>query len=145
MDAPASDYRRRVSGLSLETRALLADGAEYWSDDGPAGLDAELATLMNFDQPDRAGERLGQLVQALRPNQAVSVIDLTRALLLTEIGWVSIVLGPNDWYNVYPAAEDFEASDVAQWAALRRTQDELARAGVPASGTDPFGKHPRRG
>lgn len=145
MDAPVSAYRRKVSGLSVETRALLADGAEYWSDRGPADLDDELTTLMNLDQPDQAGEHLRQIAQALRRNQPISVIDLTRALLLTEIGWVSVVLGPDDWHNVYPAGEDFDASDAAHWTALRRAQDELQLAGIPASGTDPFGKHPRRG
>jgi hypothetical protein len=142
MDSPASAYRREVSGLSPETRTLLANGAEYWSDEGPAGPDHEVLLLMGLNDWRAARRRFGELSRRLHAGTAISVLDLTRILLLTEIGISSAVLGPTDWYNLFGRTTDPDADAIEDFKTLLRAQAELATARVPASGTNPFGKHP---
>jgi len=48
-----------------------------------------------------------------------------------------------DWCNVF-GGSDIEQFQLEEFKLLLRSQDELARLGVPANGTDPFGKHARR-
>ena len=134
MNGRASKLRKKVEDLSAETRELLAMGAGYW--DGPAHADPRLSALMNFDKHKKPDLEFRRIASSLRANEPLSVLDLTRALLVTEIGWVSVVLGPSDWENVHGPDQDAETL-----MALRAAQDELAERGVPASGTDPFGLH----
>jgi hypothetical protein len=141
VDAPRSAFDRLVSGLSAETTHLLAPGAEYWSDRGPATIDDELSMLMGFEDLRAAPRHFGQLKSRLHAGEEISVLDLTRVLWLTAIGIVSVVVGPRDWDNVFGTSGDYDMSMATAFAALQRAQDELGTAGVPASGTDPFGKH----
>jgi hypothetical protein len=141
VDAPKRAFDRLVSGLSADTLGLLAQGAEYWSGSGPASIGDELAMLMGFKDSRVAARHFGQLKSRLRAGESVSVLDLTRVLWLTEIGIVSVVVGPRDWDNVFGTIGDYDLSKAKEFAALMRAQDELTEAGVPASGTDPFGKH----
>ena len=129
-------YRRLVGGLTLQTRELLAKGAWYWSNEGPAGIDPPFAAMMNFAADANPGRELSRVAQSLRADEPVAVLDLTRALLLTEIGSVSAVMGPQDWENVFGDP----GPDLLQ--VLRDAQDELQHAGVPASGGNPFGRNP---
>ena len=132
VDARASKFRKQVKDLSAETRELLARGASYW--DGPGHADPRFAALMNFKKHENPDLEFRRIAGSLKANESLSVLDLTRALFATEIGWVSNVLGPGDWENVYDHEHDAETLE-----ALRAAQDELADRGVPASGTDPFG------
>lgn len=143
MDAPKSAYERLVQGLPEDIRALLSRGAEYWSSEGPGHLDEDIARLMQFHEVRSASRYLADLSRRLTADEPVSVLDLTRALWLTEIGLVSVVVGPSDWENVFSPISDLDAFMASEIAMLRRAQDELAEVSVPASGTDPFGKHPR--
>lgn len=118
---------------------LLARGAEYWSSLGPGHLDDDIARLMQFVEVSSAPRHLADLSRRLRDNEPVSVLDLTRALWLAEIGIISVVVGPSDWENVFSPFADLDAFMNGEVVLLRRTQDELSDMGVPASGTDPFG------
>ena len=129
-------HRRLVSGLTLDTRELLAKGAWYWSQEGPARVDPWFAAMMNFAADANPGRELSRVAQSLRADEPVTVLDLTRALLLTEIGSVSVVMGPSDWDNVFGDP----GPDLLQ--VLQDAQDELQRAGVPASGGNTFGRNP---
>ncbi|WP_375504750.1 hypothetical protein [uncultured Jatrophihabitans sp.] len=128
----ADKFRKKVRDLSVETRELLAMGASYW--DGPGHADRRFAALMKFAEREHPDLQFRRIAASLRANEPLSVLDLTRALLAIEIGWVSAVLGPSDWENVYGLDQDSETLE-----ALRAAQDELSDRGIPASGTDPFG------
>jgi hypothetical protein len=143
MDAPESPYERSVQGLPDDIRLLLSRGAEYWSSQGPGHLDEDIARLMQFQEVRSASRYLADLSRRLTNDEPVSVLDLTRALWLAEVGLVSVVVGPSDWENVYSPISDLDAFMDSEIALLRRAQDDLAEIGVPASGTDPFGKRPR--
>ena len=131
MDAPKSAYERLVQGLPEDIRALLSRGAEYWSFEGPGHLDEDIARLMQFQEVRAASRYLADLSRRLTADEPVSVLDLTRALWLTEIGLVSVVVGPSDWENVFSPISDLDVFMAGEIALLRRAQDELADAGVP--------------
>jgi hypothetical protein len=132
-----------IRGLPADIRELLARGAGYWSSEGPGHLDEDLARLMQLHEVGSASRHLADVSRRLTADEAVSVLDLTRALWLAEIGLISVVVGPSDWDNVYSPTADLDTFMNGEIALLRRAQDELADIGVPASGTDPFGKQHR--
>ena len=133
----ASTFAENVEDLSAETRELLAMGASYW--DGPAHADPRFAALLNFERDENPDLEFRRIAASLRANESLTVLDLTRALLATEISWVSVVLGPSDWENVHGLDQDARTLE-----ALRVAQDELNGRGIPASGTDPFDTQHRR-
>ena len=143
MDAPKTAYERSVQGLPEDIRSLLSRGAAYWSSEGPGHLDEDIARLMQFPEVRSAARHLADLGRRLAADELVSVLDLTRALWLSEIGIISVVVGPSDWENVYSPIADLDAFMNSEITLLGRTQEELAHIGVPASGTDPFGRRPR--
>ena len=134
-----------ILGIGADTRALLASGAAYWSNEGPAALEDELVALIGLQDWEAAGRHFGGLKRRLDASEAVSVLDLTRLLFVTELGIASVVVGPMDWHNLFGAPADYDAFMIEEFTLLRAAQDELGALGVPASGTDPFCKRPLPG
>jgi hypothetical protein len=82
--------------LDDEERRVLSSGIAEWG--GPARCTEEFAQAMGFDSlADLHAER-PRLLQALGANQPMSRKDWRRALLLTEVVFVSDVVGSGvDW------------------------------------------------
>jgi len=77
--------------LTADERELLTSGLNEYL--GPAAGAPVLAPLVGARTIEEFFELLNRLMSAIETRQALSELDWTRALLLTEISWASDVLG----------------------------------------------------
>jgi hypothetical protein len=111
---------------------LLNDGVGYWAD-GPLDASDEVANVFDCQDARDMATVLLQLHTQLNQGQALTMRDLMRALLATELAWASAVLGdPTDWENITGR------SDGQTLAGLRRLQEGLRDAGAPLRNLHPF-------
>jgi hypothetical protein len=111
---------------------LIRDGVGYWAG-GPLTASDEVASVMDCQDARDMTTVLLQLDTQLNQGQPLTMRDLMRALLATELAWASAVLGdPTDWENITGR------SDGQTLADLRRLQEVLHEAGAPLRYLHPF-------
>lgn len=111
--------------LGPADRELLASGLLEWA--GPASIPAGLAAMLEFDGAEQVAEWLAVTERDLRANGSLVPLDWVRCLVLTEIAFVSDVLGSGwDW------SATTGLSDEETIQRLRSVQERLGhvRTGV---------------
>lgn len=120
--------------LSNDERALLRAGLREWG--GPARCTEEFAVAMGFDNVADLFESGAWIGDAIVAGAPLSRTDWTRALLATEIVFVSDVVGSGwDWHITtrFPDEETFRM--------LRSLQRRMVTGGVIG---EAFGTRPER-
>jgi len=120
--------------LTVVERSVLRHGLLQWS--GPASCTEELSIAMGFTSVANLihdGERIGAAIKGCQPLQH---FDWTRALLATEIGFMSNIVGAgHDW----SIATGF--SDEETLKTIRELQLHLVAGGAALRA---FGTIPKR-
>lgn len=123
--------------LSDDERAVLSAGLLEWG--GPARCTEELAVAMGFRGVEDLFTQGDQIREAIAAGTPLSRTDWTRALLATEVVFISNVVGSgHDWQTTTGL------SDTRTLELIRALQRHLVTGGVvgEAFGTRPHG-HPR--
>ena len=121
--------------LTEEERALLRAGLSEWS--GPARCTEELAVAMGFSGVSDLVTQGGRICDALAAGLPLSRTDWVRALLATEVVFISNVVGSGwDWETTTGM------TDVKTLERLRGLQQHVVTGGVVG---EVFGTLPRRG
>lgn len=121
--------------LTEQERDLLEAGLGEWG--GPASCTDEMAVAMGFDSVDDLFVQGRSIREALAAGRALSRTDWTRALIATEVVFVSTVVGAGwDWETV-TGFDDGRTLDV-----LRGLQRRVPTSGVLGV---VFGTRPKRG
>jgi hypothetical protein len=119
-DDPTTLIQFRLSG---EERDLLRAGLLEWG--GPANCTDELAVAMGFQNVQDLFEQGSRIAKSIAEGQPQTRTDWTRALLATEIAFVSDVMGSGwDWSITTGYSDDLTLR------TLRALQRKMVTGGV---------------
>jgi hypothetical protein len=91
--------------LAADERELLAQGLSQWG--GPASPTEAVVSVMGFADVAEFDSERRRIVSALRGNEALEQRDFLRALLATEIVFISDSLGAGvEWETVTGLSDD---------------------------------------
>lgn len=105
--------------LESADRELLLSGLREWT--GPATITADLAAMLRFQGIDEVVAWLAVAEGELVSTGALTPLDWVRCLVLTEIAFVSDVLGSGWDWSVTTGLSDIETIE-----RLRTVQDRLS-------------------
>lgn len=112
--------------LTPDEREILASGLNEW--EGPALCTEELAVAMGFDGTIGLLSEAGRIGNAIRDSEALSQRDWVRALLATEIAFVSDVVGSGHDWSITVGVADGRSIELIRTAQNKILRDVPVRA-----------------
>src|SRR3954454_385973 len=115
--------------LSPAEVTTLAQGLDQWG--GPGRPTRELAVALGWSDLAAMDEGCARLARAIERGEALSALDWTRALVSTEIAFVSDVFGAGYEWSTCTGLDD-----ATTLATLRGLQFKLVSAFGPTVGVE---------